>query len=100
MQIESVHEQFPSPVTAQQATTPTTIPQTPLNPLFLYQLKVDKLAELDKKKEMSLKLLVKAEKALRSIDSIINEESPELFLKNKDKVMSDVEPILSDLKFI
>ena len=60
------------------------------------QLRADKLAELDKKKEMPLKLLDEAEKTLQSIDSIIKEESPELFLKNKDKVMSDVEPILGN----
>ena len=64
------------------------------------QVIVDKLSELDKKKEMPLTLIAKAEKTLQSIDSIINEESPELFLSNKDKVMSDIEPILRDLKFI
>ena len=64
------------------------------------QVRVDKLTELEKKKEMPLKMLAKAEKTLQTIDSIINEESPELFLSSKDKVMSDVEPILRDLKFI
>ena len=60
------------------------------------QLRVNKLAELDEKKEMPLKLLDEAEKTLQSIDGIIKEESPEFFLKNKDKVMSDVEPILEN----
>ena len=64
------------------------------------QLRADKLAELDKKKEMPLNLLAEAEKTLQSIDSVIKEESPELFLINKDKVMSDVEPILRNLKLI